>query len=224
MRRRALLAAAAPLFAGCGGFTGADRSPSPSATRPDTPTPSDDPTATAPDEPPHYEPTGRRYVALQGSPFERLGVDTLPDPVPFAGDVTLLAQPAAGDAGSLRIGLAYEGDRPLQVRVNHQRLPFVPTVDDGGTLAVSHIDTWETDDDCPRGDIGVLPAVSEWLAEPGETIEGDREVFAVHGRAVCFPPGSYRFTNGYTVERPREGDAKLASFTWGFTLEVGSPD
>ena len=115
MRRRALLAAAAPLFAGCGGFTGANRSPSPSATRPDTPTPSDDPTATAPDEPPHYEPTGRRYVALQGSPFERLGVDTLPDPVPFAGDVTLLAQPAGGDAGSLRIGLAYEGDRPLAV-------------------------------------------------------------------------------------------------------------
>ncbi|PSP66330.1 hypothetical protein BRC85_10630 [Halobacteriales archaeon QS_1_69_70] len=220
MRRRALLAAAAPLFAGCG----ADRSPSPSATRPDTPTPSDHPTATAPEEPPHYEPTGRRYVTLQGSPFERIGVDTLPDPVPFAGDVTLLAQPAGGDAGSLRIGLAHGGDRPLQVRVNHQRLPFVPTAADGGTLAVSHIDTWETDDDCPRGDIGVLPATSKWVAEPGETIEGDREVFAVHGRDVCFPSGSYRFTNGYAVERPREGDAELASFTWGFTLEVGSPE
>jgi hypothetical protein len=160
----------------------------------------------------------------RGARSNALGVDTLPDPVPFAGDVTLLAQPAGGDAGSLRIGLAYEGDRPLQVRVDHQRLPFVPTAADGGTLAVSHIDTWETDDDCPRGDLGVLPAESEWVAEPGETIEDDRKVFAIHDQDVCFPPGSFRFTNGYAVERPGDGDAKLASFTWGLTLEVGSPE
>jgi len=47
--------------------------------------------------------------------------------------------------------------------------------------------------------LGIEPAGSAWRAEPGETIEGDREVFAVHGRNVCFPPGRYRVTNGYTV-------------------------
>ena len=133
-----------------------------------------------------------------------------------------MTSPANGTG--CRIRLPYGGDRGLQLRVNHQRLPFVSTADDGGTLAVSHIDTWETDDDCPRGDLGVLPAVSEWLAERGETIEGDREVFAIHDQDVCFPPGSYRFTNGYTVQRPWDGDAVLPSFTWGSMLEVGSPE
>jgi len=220
MNRRELLAAA--LTAGTAGclVNTSDRSTptaegeaaGPTA----TPVRDDPPTATSVgDDPPTYKPAGSRSKDLEGSPFVRARIATMPTPVPFKPWIELVQQPGPNTVGKLTIGMTNRTNETWTISAGSSN-PYSGGVSDAEVL-VGYGPT-EFEDGCPRGAMVSKGVTASDKVLPQRSNSTTYKISAKHDNDVCFPADDHRFPGYVKVFENHDSKDPTLAFEWWFTL------
>lgn len=215
MKRRRLLATSLTAgIAGCLVNEGGQSTPGDTTSSPNRI--ESGPTATPiEDDPPTYQPSESRSKDLEGSPFVRARIATMPEPVPFRPWIELRQQPAPGTAGKLEVGMTNRTNRTFAIYGSTPN-PFSGWRSEAG-IRISDSPV-EIEDGCPRGREISRGAKAHDQVEPRQSTSKTYPIFVVHDKEICFPPGEHQFDGYRQVFDSRQDDDPSFAFKWWFTL------
>jgi len=167
------------------------------------------------DDPPTYQPSGSRSKDLEGTPFVRARIATMPEPVPFQPELELIRQPATDAIGKLRVGMTNRSSQSWGLYGSS------PNPYDGGSsdtgLRVGYYGG-EIEDGCPRGTPVADASLYYDQVPPRQSISSTYQIYVTHDRDICFPTGEHRFSGYNPVYESRDDEDPALKFEWWFTL------
>ena len=168
------------------------------------------------DDPPAYRPSGSRSKDLEGTPFVRARIATMPESVPFHPEIELVRQPATDTIGELRVEMTNRSSRPWVLHGSSPN-PYDGSSSSDAGLWVGYYGG-KVEDGCPRGTPVVDTSLYYDRVLSRQSISSTYQIYAIHDRDVCFPTGEHRFPGYNVVYESRDDDDATLRFEWWFTL------
>lgn len=149
---------------------------------------------------------------------------TAPGQHPFQFEASVVAaEPTASGPPVIDVAVTNTDDTAHVLTTANDDFPFpAPQASaDGSALVLDSTSPTRREDDCYSTIPRVLPTVAGHRFEPDERFSKEYAVLNHESNTVCWPAGSYEFTQEYALDPDDQTTFDGGtSFTWGFTVAV----